>query len=208
MLTILAGVVGLLGSFLPSLLNFFTAKANDAYQLQVLQLQMQAAAQNLQIQLQIQDDKASIEQQQLLYSYDNGPSGSKFIDALKSSIRPVITYVIFSMWVGVETIGFYHGLVVDKKTAIEVVPIIWDANTQSIFFAIIGFWFGSRMLEKYGMYPPLNQPKITPNSPGVQAATDPNNIAAVKAFQAAHGLVVDGVVGTQTLNAMNKEKKQ
>lgn len=204
MLTILAGVVGLLGSFLPSLLNFFTAKTNDAYQLELAKLQLSAAEKNIQMQMDIAQTKANVEEQQQLYSYDNGPSGSKFVDGLKSSIRPVITYTIFLMWIAVETSGFVIGLQ-QGKAVTDLIPIVWDQNTQAIFMSIIAFWFGSRFIEKYGIFPPINQPKtIAVNSKTV--AFDPTNVDSIKAFQQAHGLTADGYIGPQTIAVIQSSK--
>jgi hypothetical protein len=40
-----------------------------------------------------------------------------------------------------------------------LVNLVWDDNMKAIFTTIIAFWFGSRLLEKAAIYPPINQPK-------------------------------------------------
>ncbi|HYT41506.1 MAG TPA: hypothetical protein VEP90_04125 [Methylomirabilota bacterium] len=160
MLTIISTILGLLGSFGPGLLNYFTTKQNNDYQLQVIKLQMEAAAQGLQAQLEIENTKADIALQQQLYSYDNGPSGSPIIDGLKASVRPVITYTFFGLWLAIETITFLYAIH-QGNDLMHTIPIIWDQTNQAIFATIIAFWFGSRVLEKYGIYPPINTPKTS-----------------------------------------------
>ena len=159
MLTIISTLIGLLGSFAPSLINYLTARTNNAYQLDLIKLQMQAAAQNINLQIDLAQTEADIKLQQSLYSYADDDAGW-FINALKSSVRPVITYTIFIMWLNVEAIGFFYGIH-QGRTVMELVPLIWDQNMQAIFMTIIGFWFGSRLMEKYSIFPAINQPKTT-----------------------------------------------
>ena len=138
-------------------MNYLTAKQNNTYQLQLIEAQMKAATQNTQLQINLAQTEGDIKMQQTLYSYDNGPSGSWFIDALKASVRPVITYVFFGIWVLIELLTLSHAIHQGKDLA-EIVPIIWDQNTWAIFVTLISFWFGDRLLNKYAIFPPINQP--------------------------------------------------
>jgi hypothetical protein len=158
MLTIISTIVGLLGSFVPGLLNFFTTRQNNDYQLELIKLQMEAAREGQQLQIDMAQSKADIEQQQLLYSYDAGPSGSVVVDALRTSVRPVITYVFFAIWCMIEFVIFFYAIHQGKSFE-EIVPLIWSQNTEAVFVTIIAFWFGARLLDKYTIFPPINQPK-------------------------------------------------
>jgi hypothetical protein len=57
-------------------------------------------------------------------------------------------------------VGFFWAIH-QGKTITEIIPIIWDNNTAAIFMTVIGFWFGTRLLDKYAVFPPINQPKVS-----------------------------------------------
>jgi len=159
-LTIISTLIGLLGSFAPGLLNFFTTRSNNNYQIELIKLQMQAAAQGTQLQIDLANTKADVELQQALYSYDANLDAGWFINALRGSVRPVITYTLFLIWLNIELIGLFYGIH-QGKNIMEMIPILWDQNTNAIWVTIVAFWFGSRMMEKYSIFPPINQPKTT-----------------------------------------------
>jgi hypothetical protein len=48
---------------------------------------------------------------------------------------------------GVEVALIYYG-VSKGHTLNELAGAVWDENTQAIFSAIVGFWFGNRMLTR------------------------------------------------------------
>lgn len=163
MLTVISAAIGLLGSFLPGLLNYLTANANNEYQLELIKLQMEAAKQNVELEINLAQTKADIQLQQSLYSYDAGDAGP-IVNALRGSVRPVITYTVFGIWLIIILIGLYYGIA-QGLSATELVNLVWDDNMKAIFITIIAFWFGSRMLEKSAIYPPINQPKTKVSTP-------------------------------------------
>jgi len=70
------------------------------------------------------------------------------VGGLRASVRPVITYFFFLMFVAVKGSALYAMLVTgeDIPTAIS---LVWDEDTGALFAAVISFWFGSRAISKY-----------------------------------------------------------
>jgi hypothetical protein len=113
-----------------------------------MELQARYAQQNAQLEINKLDAQALIEEGKSLYAHDAAIDGGKFVNALRASIRPTLTLFFFFAWLAVKGIALYHGIYTQNLSVIQLVPIIWDTETSVIFSAIIGFWFGSRAMEK------------------------------------------------------------
>ena len=149
MLTILSPFLGILGSLLPSIVRIFERKQEMQYELELNKIKMEAAVQNAQIQIAVEDAKADVADAQSVRSYDNNVDGGRFINALKASIRPVITYVFFFLFVAVKVAAAWV-MIASGQSVPEMLKAVWDADTMALFGTIIAFWFGARVLEKMG----------------------------------------------------------
>ena len=149
LLTLLSPLLGILGSLLPSIVDIFKRKMELKYEIELTKVQIEASLQNAQITLDIQESKADIADAESVRSYDSNIDGGKFINSLRASIRPVITYSFFFLFVVVKLTQLI--VAVDSgENASAALLAIWDQDTMSLFGAIMGFWFGSRMLERMG----------------------------------------------------------
>lgn len=153
---VLGTLVGGLTSILPGVLDLLNNKEKFKYEKDLLALKLEASKQSAKNELDFLEAKADIDEGESLRRHDSSLSGEGFIGALRASIRPVITYVFFMLFVAVKMMTIYvmwrSGLVGDISTSTiawnEFVPIIWDADTSGLFGAVMGFWFGSRQIEK------------------------------------------------------------
>lgn len=166
MLALLSPFLGLLGSLLPSIIRIFERKQELQFQTETLKLQMEAAVQNAQVQIAIEDAKADVADAQSVRSYDNNVDGGRFINALRASIRPVITYVFFITFIVIKSIVIYV-MVQRGDSMTQMIASVWDQDTMALFGAVMGFWFGARILEKTG-YGGMSYGKI----PTVKAISD------------------------------------
>ncbi len=192
MLTALTGILAFLSSFGPALLGYFSQKENNAQQLRLQQLQLEAAKEGHAAELAITDARADIQQQQSLYAYDAGATGNKFVDALRGVVRPYITLVIFHLWLAIEVALLVYGIQrnLDLK---QLVEIVWSQETAALFAAVIGFWFGQRAV-KYGAAVVTSLPSIfapagnpaTPTMPNAPAAPHPAPAKSVQQPQIDH----------------------
>jgi hypothetical protein len=72
----------------------------------------------------------------------------KWVSALSALVRPMITYIIFGLYVCFKITMLYHGLSsgVDWKT---VITNSWTVDDFAMLNMILTFWFVGRAIEKY-----------------------------------------------------------
>jgi hypothetical protein len=150
MSAVLGGLVGLAGSAVPAAIEFFQKKEDRKHELAMKQLEMEAAKAGHQFQAQSKALDADIEEIKGLYAHDTSLSGAnKLMDALRASVRPVITYVFFAFFLTVKVTGLHIAVNVQNVPIAQALVAIWDPNTDALFAAIVGFWFGSRAISQY-----------------------------------------------------------
>lgn len=159
MLTLLSPFLGILGSLLPSIVRIFERKQEMQYELEVNKIKLEAALQNAQIQIAVEDAKADVADAQSVRSFDSNVDGGRIINALRASIRPVITYVFFALFIAVKIAAAYV-MISTGQSIPEMLKAVWDADTAALFGTIIAFWFGSRVMEKMG-YGGMQSNKLT-----------------------------------------------
>lgn len=159
MLTLLSPFLGIIGSLLPSIVRIFERNQEMKYELELNKIKMEAAVQNAQIQIAVEDSKADVADAQSVRSFDNNVDGGRFINALRASIRPVITYVFFALFIAVKVAAAYV-MISTGQSVPEMLKAVWDADTAALFGTIIAFWFGSRVMEKMG-YGGMQPNKLT-----------------------------------------------
>lgn len=156
MLTILATLMGGLTGLLPGVLEFFNTKLRLQYDYERAKLQMEILKFRAETEIDIIETKADAFEGESLRRHDSSLTDDSFIGLLRASVRPVITYLFFFLFVFVKVVSVYvfinSGMagdwLGDSLAWSNVYPLIWDQETQSIFGAVIGFWFGSRLMEK------------------------------------------------------------
>ena len=150
--------MGLLSSVAPRIIGYFEQRQIDNHEIEITKLKLDGAAQQLEITKDIAVVKANAEEIKSIHDSDDANDGSSFINALKASIRPVVTYSFFVMFVGIKTTVAYL-LVAGGAGGMEILSAVWDIETMSLFGAIMSFWFGARILEKMD-YSKLTRPQF------------------------------------------------
>ena len=130
MISLLGSLLGFGTSFLPSVLGFFEKKAKFKQDLLMLEAKAKYAEQMSKYKIQELDANNS----------------SKFIGALQASVRPVITYLLFSVFAFVKVTQVIMA-VQGGGDVLQGVVAAWDLETQAMFSAVIAFWFGNRMMK-------------------------------------------------------------
>lgn len=139
---------GILSSILPSVMNFFSKRQDYKYELQLRQLEIEAAKQNIDLQTRIATIQQAAIEAKARYEQDaalNAPSA--FINNLRVSVRPILTYIFFFMYMVAKGLLFYIAII-NGAPLTTLVSVVMDDYSISIFGAIIGFWFGSRQIER------------------------------------------------------------
>jgi hypothetical protein len=144
-LAALPAILGALTGMVPAIVQLLTLKANNAQQLAMAQLQLEATKAGGALQVDLADAQADIKQADHIYDFGNGPSGNRFVDALAVFVRPYITLVFFHIWALLEGCLFVYGVNSGYDLG-QLVKLLWPPETVALFSAIMGFWFGDRML--------------------------------------------------------------
>lgn len=145
LLTALPAILGALAGMVPAIVQLFTLKANNAFQLEMARLQLQGQKDNIALQVDLAGAQADIRQADAIYSFGGGSSGIKWVDALAVLVRPYITIVFFHLWLVLEVFLFVYGVNSGYDLG-QLVKLMWPPETQAMFAAVIGFWFGDRMM--------------------------------------------------------------
>ena len=151
MLSLLGSLLGFGTSFLPSVLGFFEKKQQHKQELLMLEAKAKYASALSELKLKELDAQADIEEAKGIYAHAEQlakANQSKFIAALQASVRPVITYAFFSLFAFVK--GTYVMLAVQGgEDLLPAILVAWDSESQTIFGAVIAFWFGNRAMAKW-----------------------------------------------------------
>ncbi|MEM7198211.1 MAG: hypothetical protein AAF352_07575 [Pseudomonadota bacterium] len=140
-------IIGLGSSFLPKLLDFFREQQDRKHELAIMDRQLKAqelghtqrmeaiyaeGAANLNVEVQ---KSAAVS------------SGIRWIEGLKGSVRPMVTYLFFILYASVK-IAQYRLSLETGLTSMEAVAGLWTDVDSGIFSTIIAFWFGERLYNR------------------------------------------------------------
>ena len=149
MISLLGSLLGFSTSFLPSVLGYFEKKAKFKQELLLLEARAKYDEQMSKYKIQELDAEADIAEAKAIYAHAEQLSknnSSKFIGALQASVRPVITYLLFSVFAFVKVTQVIMA-VKGGGDVLEGIVAAWDLETQAMFSAVIAFWFGNRMMK-------------------------------------------------------------
>jgi hypothetical protein len=136
--TLLASLLGFASSFLPKLLDVWErnkeSKSDRAHELAIMDRQMGQIARGHTQRLEEIAVQGRVDNSLALYKHDSSLKGSLWVENLRASVRPVITYAFFVLFAAIKV---YPGM-----------WLTWDANTQVLFAAVVSFWFGDRAVSK------------------------------------------------------------
>jgi len=144
MLSLIGSLLGFGTSFLPKILGYFEDKRDQAHELDMMDKQLeqriQLGAQKLQI-MNVQADISEIEALHKEHATITQKSAQWCIN-LSSSVRPVITYLIFAEFVVLT------GLRATNYIDDAAYMMIWSSETELLWSAIVCFWFGQRTFNR------------------------------------------------------------
>ena len=146
-MTLLGSLLGFGSSFLPEVLNFFKAGQEHKQKMESMKLEMELMSKRSELQLNMLDKQADIKETEGLYKHDSIDAGG-FVNALRGSVRPVITYAFFGLFVAVQVVIMVKVMAEGGDWA-SAVTLMWTPETSGLFAAIMSFWFGNRAVSKY-----------------------------------------------------------
>ena len=148
MLAILGSLLGFAGSAVPSIIDIFKSKEEKRTQVEMFKLQLEAKEKGVDLDIRLLEAKTVAEEQKSLLEHDIalGKQGG-FINSLRAFVRPFITYVFFLTFIGIK-IALVWNTISSGGDLNATLDVVWDEQTETIFAALVSFWFGSRALEK------------------------------------------------------------
>ena len=148
MISLLGSLLGFGTSFLPSILDFFKQAQAHKQKLEMMKLQSELLEKKSALRLQELDKQAEIKEVEGLYKHDASLDGGKFVNALRSSVRPVITYIFMGLFIAVE-ISIIVKFMETGGDWTEAVNLLWSDEVAGLWSAILAFWFGNRAISKF-----------------------------------------------------------
>ncbi len=145
MITILASLLGFLGSTLPNLFKILEDKSDKTQELAIMQMQMEFAKLNLTTQLHEVQIGADAQEMKTIYStYE---TGIPWVDALNGCVRPIMAFAFFGLFFLVKIPVIIMALC--NMNNIADFNMLWTPEDGAIFAGIISFYYGSRAMQKY-----------------------------------------------------------
>lgn len=144
MLSLFSLLFGFLTPVITDIVGLFKSAQEHKNKMAELQLQAELVKAGYTQKLDELELQADSAKSVAAYNYDNSSEGlSQWVLNLRSSVRPVITYSFFFLFVLIELTTVYwamnHGV-----NLVESLKLIWTDDISLLFSGIIGFWFGTR----------------------------------------------------------------
>lgn len=147
LLSLLSPLLGILGSLLPNIVRIFEKREENKHEIELTKLKMDAAALQAEAALDVETVKAIVTEGQSIRVHDSSLDGGKFLNALRASIRPVVTYIFFFTFILIKIVAMATMISIGADIP-TIIATVWDTETMALFSTIMAFWFGSRFLEK------------------------------------------------------------
>jgi len=147
--TLLSSALGFGTSFVPKLLDTYQDSKDKKHELAVMEKQLarEERLADKKAEAMIMEGEIKRDTQLLIHDAEIGKGASTWVTNLRSSVRPIITYLFFALFFFAEGVTAYVAL--QQGASIEVLrDVLWTEDTQAIFAAVISFWFGSRAIKK------------------------------------------------------------
>ena len=145
MITALTTIIGFLSSVAPMTIRYLEKSRSMQHEAELIKLRMEAAAQGMDYQLIVENTRAIVQEGESLRKHDMALDGGEFLNTLRASVRPIITYFFFFTFIVIKVVSLAI-MIWQGVPILDVLPVIWDETTSAIFGACIGFWFGYRTM--------------------------------------------------------------
>ncbi len=144
MITLLASIAGFISSIIPEIIKYFKDINDKKHELDIFDKQIKYNRAG--IKHSLEEIKLSHDMLEQAALYSTYTTNIKWIDALNGSVRPVLAYSFFLMYMGIKYLQ-YKALS-NSSYLIEYVEVIWSIDDQAIFAGIISFYYGQRTFRK------------------------------------------------------------
>ena len=148
MLTLLGSLLGFGTSFAPKIFDYFQEKADRAHELAMIDRQMEQMKLGSQLKLEEINAQADIAETRAIYRHDSSIKSSTWVNNLRGTVRPAITYLLVCCLIAIKFCGLYALIAIEGVAVYQAIPTIADDQFNSLIACIISFWFGNRALNR------------------------------------------------------------
>ena len=148
MLTLLGSLLGFATSFAPKIFDFFQERADRAHELAMIDRQMEQMKLGGELRLQEINAQADIAQAKAIYRHDSSIKSATWVDNLRGSVRPIITYLLVVTFIAIKGAGLYALIAIEGMAIYQALPAIGADQFNAMLAAVISFWFGSRAMNR------------------------------------------------------------
>lgn len=149
MLTLLGSLLGFFSSAMPKFLDIWQDRNDRSHELDILDRQMEQMRLGHGQRLEEISVNADIQESLALYKHDTAIPASTWVNNLRASVRPMITYAFFLLFAIVKLSALYILVINQQMHITQALIKVWDAETQALFAATLSYWFGVRSISKY-----------------------------------------------------------
>ena len=149
MLTLLGSLLGFFSSALPKFLDIWQDRNDREHELDILDRQMEQMRLSHGQRLEEISVNADIQESLALYKHDASIPASTWVNNLRASVRPIITYAFFLLFASVKLSALYILIINQEMHISQALIKVWDGETQALFAATLSYWFGVRSISKY-----------------------------------------------------------
>ncbi len=147
MLSLFGSLLGFGTSFLPKVMDYFQDRQDKAHELLVMDKQLAMQERGHEMRLEEINIDADIRETESLHRSDR-KAGVAWVDALRGSVRPVVTYIMVGEFVFIKSAAMYLIFGAEGVT-MDTLDMVWDEETRALFAAILSFWFGHRAMKTF-----------------------------------------------------------
>jgi len=147
MIAALGAIAGFLSTVAPLLVQWLTLKETNSHAFSMEQLRQQGEREKIAGQVDIENSRVDARQADHIYDFASGSSGVRWVDALAVFIRPFITLSFFMLYLLMK-VGLFIYAVNSGYDLGQLVKLLWSEADEAVFGAIMGFWFGNRVIMR------------------------------------------------------------
>ena len=137
MFALLGSLIGFLSSALPSLIKLFQDHRDKQQELAIIKLQIEGKLVYSQDNLEVVKHQTNALTMSKLYDHSFEKTNT-WVDSFAATVRPVITYAFFFMYIGLKVYVAMHT---------RDLSHVWSDQDEVIFATLMSFWFGNRVLN-------------------------------------------------------------
>ena len=107
MITILGSLIGFAGSALPKVFDMVDDWQDRKHELSMMDRQIEASKLSHTQKIEALNIEADISESKALYQHDRSMKSTGFMAGLRASVRPVITYLFFTLFAVIKGTALY-----------------------------------------------------------------------------------------------------